>query len=76
MKDTAIKQEIIRELERLPVAMQRRVLNFVQALVLSRPKGVPGKQLLNFAGVLGADEAKSMMTAITEGCERENLNEW
>ncbi len=76
MTESDIKQEIVRELDRLPVEWQRRVLDFAQALALSRPKGVPGKQLLRFAGILTAAEAEILLQDIETGCERVDVNEW
>jgi hypothetical protein len=32
--------------------------------------------LLKFAGILSPEEAKAMMDAIEEGCERIDANEW
>jgi len=76
MSDLSIKQEIVRELDRLPIELQRRVLDFTQALVLSLPKGVPGKQLLRFAGILESEDAQAMTQAIEAGCEQVDVNEW
>jgi hypothetical protein len=76
MNHSTIKQEIVRQLDHLPLELQRRVLDFTQALVLSLPKGVSGKQLLRFAGVLKAEDAQVMTQAIEAGCERVDTNEW
>jgi len=76
MIDESIKTEIIEQLNRLPHDLQRRVLNFARALALSQPKGVPGKQLLDFAGAIQKDDLEAMTQAIEEGCERINLDEW
>lgn len=56
-----LKQEILKQLDHLPAELQRRVLDFAQALAVSRPKGVPGRELLQFAGILGEDEAQAWM---------------
>ncbi|MDP2157570.1 MAG: hypothetical protein Q8K68_07680 [Nitrospirota bacterium] len=55
---------------------QRRVLDFARALALSGVKGVPGKQLLSFAGAISIDDLKAMEQAIANGCEKIDLNEW
>ena len=73
---SSIKQEIVKRLDYLPLELQRRVLDFTRALVLSQPKGVPGKQLLRFAGILEAEDAQAMTQAIEAGCERVDVNEW
>lgn len=76
MTDSTIKQEIVRQLDHLPLELQRRVLDFAQALVLSSPKGVPGKQFLRFSGFLKEDDIQAMTQAIEAGCERVDMNEW
>ncbi|HLB70042.1 MAG: hypothetical protein OIN88_03165 [Candidatus Methanoperedens sp.] len=73
---STIKQDIARQLDHLPPEAQRQVLDFVQALAKSFPKGVPGKQLLRFSGILEAEDIKAMTQAIEEGCERVDMNEW
>lgn len=73
---STITQQIINQLDQLPLELQRRVIDFTQALVLSLPKGVPGKHLLPFAGVIGPNDIQAMSQAIEEGCEKVNINEW
>nr|MBF0222232.1 hypothetical protein [Desulfobulbaceae bacterium] len=55
---------------------QRRVLDFARALVVTCPKGVPGKQLLSFAGAIPAADLKTMGEAIEDSCEKVDQNEW
>jgi hypothetical protein len=71
-----LKQEILEQLDHLPAELQRRVLVFAQSLSVSGSKGVPGRELQRFAGILSKDEAKVWMKAIETGCERVDLNEW
>jgi hypothetical protein len=72
----AVKSEIERELERLPPHLQRRVLEFARALVLSQPKGMSGDYLLKFAGILSDEDADAMLKAIDEGCEQVDPDGW
>jgi hypothetical protein len=74
--DISIKRKLLEQLEALPYEFQRRVLDFAQALALSVPKGVPGKQLLRFVGAIPADDLQMMVQAIEAGCERIDLDEW
>jgi len=67
---SAITRQIIKQLDRLPSELQRKVLDFAQALVLSLPKGVPGKQLLRFAGAIEPDDIQAMSQSIEAGCEK------
>jgi len=74
--NVSIKGEIIERLDALPYELQRRVLDFARALTLSEPKGIPGKQLLHFAGMIQPDDLQAMAQAIEAGCERIDLDEW
>jgi hypothetical protein len=76
MINASVRGEIIEQLDALPYELQRRVLDFARALTLSAPKGVPGKQLLHFAGLIQSDDLQVMAQAIEAGCERIDLNEW
>jgi hypothetical protein len=76
MIDPATKDEMIRRLEGLPPEMQRRVLDFARALALPRPRGIPGPELLRFAGTLTRQDADEMQQAIEPACERVDPNAW
>jgi hypothetical protein len=72
---SAIKEKVLEQLDVLPDELQRRVLDFAQALALSLPKGVPGANLLRFAGSIPPDDLRLMSEAIESGCE-EVGDEW
>jgi len=74
--DISIKRKLLEQLEALPYEFQRRVLDFTQALALSVPKGVPGKQLLRFVGAIPADDLQTIAETIEAGCERIDWDEW
>lgn len=76
MMDTSLEKDILEELDRLDPSQQLQVLHFVRALVLTRPAGVPGKDLLRFAGTIDAQDLAIMTQAIEEGCEKVNPDEW
>jgi hypothetical protein len=71
-----IRGQILEKLNALPYDAQRRVLDFVQALSLSVPKGVPGKQMLSFAGLIPKADLETMAAAIEAGCEGIDHSEW
>lgn len=73
MTNTAIKENIIAQLDKLPYILQLRVLDFAKAII---PKGVDGKSLLRFEGAISPDDLKLMSKAIEEGCEKVDINEW
>ena len=76
MLNVAVKKEIIDQIGKLDYDRQRRVLDFVRDLAVTKPKGVPGKQLLSFAGSFTSNDLKVMEQAIEDNCEKVNLNEW
>ena len=73
MTNIAVKENIIAQLDKLPYALQLRVLDFAKAII---PKGVDGKSLLRFEGAIPADDLKLMSKAIEEGCEKVDISEW
>jgi hypothetical protein len=67
--------ETIREcVERLPSADKIRVLEYARSL--ERPKGVPGRDLLDLAGTIDPEDLEIMKQAIEEGCERIEPDAW
>ena len=76
MINPEIEREIMQQLHHLPADLQRRVLNFAYALALSLPKGAPGKDMLQFSGIMEKDDAQEIHRAIEEGCERVDASEW
>jgi hypothetical protein len=64
------------QLDRLPPEQQRQVLDFARSLVAAQVRGVPGKELLRFAGSIDADDLKTMKQAIEEACETIDPHEW
>ena len=76
MVDPSLHREIFEQLGRLPVDQQRRVLEFVRTLASGEAVGVPGKEILRFAGMFDTADLKEMEKVIQEECERIDLNEW
>ncbi|MGB6063305.1 MAG: hypothetical protein WBG50_00755 [Desulfomonilaceae bacterium] len=68
--DTEIGEKVLEELKFLPQVLQRRVLEFALARAQSAPRGLPGRQLLRFAGSVSLDDIRSMSEAIERGCEQ------
>jgi hypothetical protein len=71
MPKSAVKMEIINQIEQLDYDNQKRVLDFARVLNMTGSRGVPGKQLLVFGGHIPSDELKTMALAIEENCESE-----
>jgi hypothetical protein len=76
MTSSSLKKEIVEKLDLLPIEQQRKVLDFTRALTQSKTVGIPGRDLLRFAGTIEKTELESMTQAIEDGCERVDLNEW
>lgn len=76
MMNEALKDQILEQVNVLPLEERRRVLDFARALAASTPAGVPGKELLRFAGMFEANDARRMAAAIEDGCERVDPDEW
>lgn len=76
MAGTQIRDNIIKNLDKLPVDLQKKVQDFVNALVSTLPKGTSGVSFLQFAEDFSKDDADEMIKVINEGCEKVDLNEW
>lgn len=77
--DPAIQSELLSYLGQLPADDQARVVDFARTLAGSptaKKVGVPGKDLLRFAGTIPHEECMEMLRAIEEDCEQIDPNEW
>ncbi len=72
---TTLEQEILVHLHTLTLPQQREVLAFVRSLE-TISIGVPGRELLAFAGIIEAHDLLPLQQAIDEGCEQVNLDKW
>ena len=75
-KSTTI-QEIVQRLENLSPGQQRQVLDFTLELSGESPKGISGKELLEFAaGLFPPEDIKEIKRAIEEDCGQIDESEW
>lgn len=74
--NTLVVDRVVEQLKALPYEFQWRVFEFARALAVSIPRGVPGQQLLRFAGAIPLDDLQVMRQAIEDGCEQVDANEW
>lgn len=74
--DNPLIAQVIEQLKTLPQELQWRVLEFTRALAISTPRGVPGEQLLKFAGTISPEDIQTMSEAIEQGCEQVDTHEW
>ena len=75
MIDITVQKQLREQLENLPAVQQHQVLEFARSLVKAKGRGVPGKDLLRFAGAIEAEDLIAIERAIHEGCEKVNLDE-
>ena len=76
MAHSSLDQYILEEVNKLGAEDQRRVLTFVRSLTNSTLKGIPGKDLLQFAGMIHKNDLQEMAETIEKGCGHVNLDEW
>lgn len=75
----SIRSKLIEQLKFMPETALEQVLEFVEGLNqkhLQKPVGVPGHQLLQFAGAIPADDLALMAEAIELNCNQVDFNEW
>ncbi len=77
MENTTTIQEIIQRLEKLSPGKQRQVLDFTLELSGESPKGISGKELLEFAsGLFPPEDIEQIKRAIEEDCGQIDESEW
>lgn len=70
-----VEHELRRQLDRLSVDKQRRVVEFARRLASEREPG-EGGGLLRFAGSIPPEDLAEMAKAIEEACEQTHPDEW
>lgn len=74
---SAIKDQIIRELEQLDEVQLRAVLGSVRRTQGKLPPGVPGSEFgRRVSGLIPPDALERMEKVIEEDCERIEPDEW
>jgi hypothetical protein len=76
MHDTALRDELLKHLEHLSPELQRQVLELSKAMARSASRGVPGKQLLRFSGIMSPEDARAIAELVEAGCEQVDHDEW
>lgn len=68
-----IIDEVVEQLKVMPQHLQWQVLESVRSLVKIEVRGMPGQQLLCFAGSISPKDLQSTSKAIKQDCERIDL---
>jgi len=71
-----IVNQVVERMNQLPVKLQRQVLSYVEALNRPGKRGVAGKKLLKFSGLIPPDDLLAMKKAIEADCEQVDMHEW
>ena len=74
--DISILEQVIEQLKVMPQDLQWQVLEFARTLAGSTIQGVPGWQLIRFAGAIPPDDIQLMREAIEQDCEQVDTDEW
>lgn len=69
---TGYEAEIIKSIHLLEKSRQKSVLVYIKSLL----KSSENRNLLKFAGAFSAEDIEEMESAISEGCENIDRNEW
>jgi hypothetical protein len=72
----AIEKELRDQLDQLPAAQQRQVLDFARTLAAKKRQTASGRALSEFAGTIAKEDLALIAEAIDEGCEQVNPDEW
>ena len=71
-----IKRIIIDDIKKLSFSQQKKLHDYARAMLVSRPVGTKGAELLKFSGIYDKKTLKEMKEAIQEGCEKVDRGEW
>ena len=74
--ELTIKEQILKDLDRMSPELQQRALRLVHNLVDPHPRGASVEDMMSVAGILDDESAREMIEAIEEGCERIDLEGW
>lgn len=78
MATEPIRDEIMRQLDRLSPQQQRELLTYALRLQSKLPPGIPGEELVRRAGEINfpPDDLAEIARAIEEDCERIDWDGW
>ena len=76
MIEPTIKEQILRDLDRLSPEQQRKALQLVHNLVTPVMRGASIEDLIPLNGILDKESAQEMRAAIEEHCERIDPSDW
>lgn len=75
MKSHDLKEKLIKQLNKLDLEEQAKLLNYAQALVVTKFKATKGSKLLRFSGAIAKKDLELMEHFIQHDCERIDITE-
>ncbi len=76
MIKTVLKKQLLHDLDKLPAEMQKKVKDYVHAMLIEKHEGVKGRSLIKYSGILNEEESKRISSVVREGCGTVDSNEW
>lgn len=77
MVNAQLHDELVTQLGRLSLPEQQKVLDYARSLgSRATVHGIPGSELVKFAGTISPEDCKAMMESIEAGCEQVDSNQW
>ncbi len=74
MSTSALKSDLLAEIDRLTLPQQERLLKFARCMSQGRRNSV--SRLLSFAGWVPQDDLREIASAIEDGCEQVDQDAW
>lgn len=72
---TRYEKILIEDVQRLTFSQQKKLHEYARAMMVSRPSGSKGSELLRFSGFFDKKSVREMMIAIRD-CEKVDNGEW
>lgn len=76
MGNLSLKEEILVHINAFTYEKQRLVMDYICSIESETLRGVSGKELVRYAGLISPDDLAEMATTIQAGCEQVDSNEW
>nr|NQU92825.1 hypothetical protein [Bacteroidota bacterium] len=74
MQTKEISKSIVKSLGKLSYYQQRKLLEFINSLVIDKKKS--GEELLKYAGAINKSDLHLMEISINENCGKIDYDEW
>jgi len=76
MATLSLKDEILDHISAFSYEKQRLVMEYITSIESRTIRGVPGKEIVRYAGRISQEDLTVMTRAIQTDCEQVDDNEW